>query len=122
LSVQILAESIATPGDARPPNTHSTNDALEDCLPHDMSYLTRKMLQYGGTPAQESHKPLPHIPADMWMIWVQNESEAANYPVLTVGRGEIKYVSVPPGEAAQCFFGCAIGFLAAKKLAQRPRI
>jgi hypothetical protein len=30
-----------------------------------------------------------------------------------VGRAEIKYVSVPPGEAAQCFSSCAIGFLAA---------
>src|SRR6201996_9429405 len=67
-----LAESIAKPGGTMPPDTHATDEALDDCPPHDMSYLTRKMLQYGGTPAQESDTPLPHIHADMWMIWVQN--------------------------------------------------
>jgi hypothetical protein len=48
------------------------------------------------------------------MIWVQTESGTLNYPVLTVGRVQIKYPSVPPGEAAHCI-------LAAQKAARRLR-
>jgi hypothetical protein len=34
------------------------------------------------------------------MIWVQTGFAARNYRVLTVGRTEIEYLPVPPGEAA----------------------
>jgi hypothetical protein len=42
----------------------------------------------------------PHIPARVWMNWVQIGSATRNYPVLTAGRVEIECCSVPPGEAA----------------------
>jgi len=34
----------------------------ETCPPHEMSYLTMKKLQYGGSRAQESVLPRPHLP------------------------------------------------------------
>src|ERR1700730_931992 len=34
----------------------------ETCPPHEMSYLTMNKLQYGGSPAQESVLPRPHLP------------------------------------------------------------
>jgi hypothetical protein len=34
------------------------------------------------------------------MIWVQNVFAETDYRVLTVGRAEIEFCAVPPGEAA----------------------
>jgi len=45
-------------------------------------------------------KMSPHIPALLWMNWVQNGLTARNYLMLTVRRTEIQCWSVPPGEAA----------------------
>jgi hypothetical protein len=42
----------------------------------------------------------PHIPARVWMNWVQMGSAARTYRVLTVRRAEIECYCVPPGEAA----------------------
>ena len=38
----------------------------------------------------------PHIPADVWMKWVQMEFAKPNYRVLTVRRTEIQCPTVPP--------------------------
>jgi len=46
---------------AAPQHSRITN-ALEDRPPHEMSCLTIKRLQYGGSRAQESRKVRPHIP------------------------------------------------------------
>jgi hypothetical protein len=42
------------------------------------------------------------------MIWVQTGFAARNYRVLTVGRTEIEYLSVPPGEAAHFILAARI--------------
>src|ERR1700722_14945901 len=39
---------------SRPTPTYSPERCLEDCPPHEMSYLTIKMLQYGGGRGQEA--------------------------------------------------------------------
>src|SRR4029077_10745511 len=44
-------------------------NALEDCPPHEMSYLTMKMLQYGGSRAQESAPQASTHSCPVWMIW-----------------------------------------------------
>jgi hypothetical protein len=54
----------------------------------------------------------------MWMTWEQTGAMTLNYRVLTVGREEIEYVSVPPGEAAH--FILAAQFVAAQCLRAQP--
>jgi hypothetical protein len=50
----------------------------------------------------------PHIPALVWMKWVQTEFATPNYPVLTVLRAEIEYGEVPPGRGGTFRLNCAI--------------
>src|SRR5271156_4192928 len=38
----------------KPPGTQRRTNALEDCPPHEMSYLTSESLQYGASRVQES--------------------------------------------------------------------
>jgi hypothetical protein len=90
LSTKLLRESPLALGSASPPNPHSTTNALEDCPPHEMSYYTIKRLQYGWSLAQDSRYLRPHIPARVWMNWVQIGSASRNYHVLTAGRVEIE--------------------------------
>jgi hypothetical protein len=68
-AVMAFFESTSVAGQLLLPNTHITN-AGEDCPPHEMSYLTIKRLQYGGSRAQDSCDARPHIPALVWMnVW-----------------------------------------------------
>src|SRR5258708_32011138 len=58
-----LIESPTEPGSAesRPTHTYSP-ERLEDCPPYDMSYLTIKMLQYGGGGGPEAAwRAAPHF-------------------------------------------------------------
>ena len=43
-----------------------------------------------GVGRKSSSEMSPHIPACVWMIWVQTEFAPPNYPVLTVRRAEIE--------------------------------
>src|ERR1700674_4161197 len=60
-----LKESPTEPGSAksRPTHTYSPERCLEDCPPHEMSYLTIKMLQYGGGRGEESAR---HASTHSW--------------------------------------------------------
>ena len=87
---------------ALPPNTHaSTTLAREDCLPHEMSYLTIKRLQYGGSRAQESGDCASTCSSLRVDDLGTNRVRRAQLSCVDSGpRPEIECAPVPPGEAA----------------------
>ena len=99
---------------ARRPTRNARTNALDDCPPHEMSYLTSKRLQYGGSRAQESRRRAStHSCPDVDELGT-NRVRRAHFRVDSGARAN-KMPIVPPGEAAHFVWPRGIA------AAQRPR-
>src|SRR4029453_3321694 len=124
-SVQVMAKSspaVTAEKSGQNPTAGLGNDQLarripappiyaSNCPPHKMSYSTMEKLQYGGSQAQASDRPAstcsvhvkamrPHLSARLGIARACNGAAMASPIMLTGDRAAIKYLTVPPAEAA----------------------